>query len=354
MAAGARMVPFAGWEMPVHYGSILDEVRAVRSGAGVFDVSHMGEFRVRGEGALDALQHLLTNDASRLKPGRAQYTLLCNETGGVLDDLIAYRWSDSRDPTDFMLVVNAANRERDYAWMTARAADAGVQWEDISDTMALLAVQGPDAARLLHPLVPDTDLEVFRPFSHMPARLRTATDVLDVHLARTGYTGEDGFEIFCAWDDAPAIWDAVTAAGATPCGLGARDVLRIEASYPLYGHELTEDTNPYAAGLGWVVKPEKGDFIGREAMEAAREAHLPRTLRGILPEDERAIPREGTEIRHPLGAGRITSGTFSPTLGRAVAMAFVPNGAEGNVQMLMRGRELPAAIVDLPFYKRPA
>jgi aminomethyltransferase len=177
---------------------------------------------------------------------------------------------------------------------------------------------------------------------------------VDVHLARTGYTGEDGFEVFCAWDAAPAVWEAVTNRGARPCGLGARDVLRIEASYPLYGHEITDQTNPYTAGLGWVVKPGKGGFIGRDAMVSARDLGLPYQLRGILPEDARAIPREGTQVLHQLGVGHVTSGTFSPTLERAVAMAYVPTGATGEVRLVMRGRELPATIVDLPFYKRPA
>jgi aminomethyltransferase len=343
------MVPFAGWEMPVHYGSILDEVRAVRGGVGVFDVSHMGEFRVAGDDALAALQHLLTNDASRLRPGRAQYTLLCREDGGVLDDLIVYR-----NDHDFLVVANASNRADDFQWMTGHTAALDARWTDESDATALLAVQGPRAAALLAPLVSGVSLAELRPFSHGPAVLQTAGGQIEARLARTGYTGEDGFEIFCAWDDAPAIWNAVTAAGAAPCGLGARDVLRIEAAYPLYGHEINVDTNPYAAGLGWVVKPDKGPFIGRDAIVSARDAGLPRQLRGLLPEDPRAIPREGAEVVHRSGVGRVTSGTFSPTLGRAIAMAYMPAGAAGEAQVLMRGRQLPAAIVDLPFYKKPA
>lgn len=350
---GAKIVPFAGWEMPVHYGSILDEVRAVRSAIGVFDVSHMGEFRVHGGAALEMLQRLLTNDVSRLQPGRAQYTLLCNEAGGVLDDLIVYRADAGGDPNDFLLVVNASNRARDFEWISGHAVEDAIS-EDISDTLALIALQGPMAAATLSTFVTGVELDAMRPFSHAQAQLRTAERVHAVRLARTGYTGEDGFEIFCPWDEAPAVWNALVNSGATPCGLGARDVLRIEAGYPLYGHELTEETNPYAAGLGWVVKPRKGFFIGRDAMEAARGQGLPMKLHGILPDDPRAIPREGAEVLHPLGAGRVTSGTYSPTLERAIAMAYLPAPADGRAELKMRGRELPATVVDLPFYKRPA
>jgi aminomethyltransferase len=335
--------------MPVYYGGILDEVRAVRSGVGVFDVSHMGEFRLRGEGALAALQFLFTNDASRLRPGRAQYTLMCRDDGGVLDDLIVYRNND-----DFLVVANASNRANDFTWVTAHTDDQAARWTDESDATALLAVQGPRAAALLAPLVSGVVLEALRSFSHGAVRIRTAGGDIEARLARTGYTGEDGFEVFCAWEDAAAVWESVVAAGAAPCGLGARDVLRIEASYPLYGHEITENTNPYAAGLGWVVKPEKGPFVGRDAMVSARDAGLPLQLRGLLPEDARAIPREDAEVIHALGVGRVTSGTYSPTLQRAIAMAYLPAGATGEARVLMRGRQLPAAIVDLPFYKRPA
>jgi aminomethyltransferase len=348
VAAGARIVPFAGWEMPVQCGSILDEVRAVRQSAGIFDVSHMGQVRVLGAGSLSAVQRLFTNNAAALTPGRAQYSLMCQPDGGILDDLIVYRWDDGAAEPDYLIVVNASNRETDYAWMVEHSCGEDCTLADLSDDFALLAVQGPQAVGIVQGLAPAADLAGIPAFSHAAA---TLIDGTPVHVARTGYTGEDGFEIFCAWDAAPAVWDSVVAAGAAPCGLGARDVLRIEACYPLYGHEINTSTVPYQAGLGWVVKPKKGDFIGRDAMLAARAAGLPR-LRGLLPDDPRAIPREGAPVRHPDGDGTVTSGTFSPTLNRAIAMGYLPASAEGEATLPMRGREYAARIVDLPFYKR--
>lgn len=348
MADGARMVDFAGWHMPVQYGSILDEVRAVRAGVGVFDVSHMGQVRVTGAGGLSAIQRLLTNDASKLSPARAQYTLMCDDNGGILDDLIVYRWDDGSADPDFLIVVNASNRESDYDWMRSRGAGPDAIFSDLSDEYALIAVQGPQAEATLAPLIDRCDLTRMVPFSHAAARFGT----FDVHVARTGYTGEDGFEIFCSPSDAVAVWQALRGSGAVPCGLGARDVLRIEASYSLYGHEITRETNPYEAGLGWVVKPSKGEFIGRTPILAAKAAGLTRRLRGILPDDLKAIPRQGTVVTTGAGPGIVTSGTMSTTLERAIGMAYVPASADGAVTLAMRGKELPATIVDLPFYKR--
>jgi aminomethyltransferase len=335
--------------MPVQYGAILDEVRSVRSACGVFDVSHMGQVHVSGRGALAAIQNLLTNDASKLTESQAQYSLLCRDDGGILDDLIVYRWDRDGGQPEFLIVVNASNRETDFAWMQDRGASRVAAFTDVSDDYALIAVQGPQAETIVGKLVDNCDLASLRPFSHTPAVFAGG---LNVHLARTGYTGEDGFEVFCAPDAAEAVWSHLVESGAAPCGLGARDVLRIEASYPLYGHEITQETNPYEAGLGWVVKPAKGDFIGRDAMVAAKQAGLQRSLAGILPEDHKAIPRQGTSLETDRGKGVVTSGTMSTTLGRAIGMAYVPKGATGSVSMAMRGKQLPASIVKLPFYRR--
>ncbi|HEY3414140.1 MAG TPA: glycine cleavage system aminomethyltransferase GcvT [Armatimonadota bacterium] len=345
---GARMVDFAGWQMPVQYGSILDEVRAVRSGVGVFDVSHMGQVRVSGAGALGAIQRLLTNDASKLAPGRAQYSLMCDDGGGILDDLIVYRRDGGAGAPDFLIVVNASNRETDFDWMSARGSGPDAVFDDVSDDYALIAVQGPMAEATLAPSLTGCDLAKLPAFSHAAAVFGSAP----VHVARTGYTGEDGFEIFSAPTAAETIWRTLRDSGVVPCGLGARDVLRIEASYSLYGHEINRETNPYEAGLGWVVKPSKGDFIGREPIVAAKAAGLTRRLTGILPDDVRAIPRQGTVVTTAAGAGIVTSGTMSTTLDRAIGIAYLPKDAEGDVTLAMRGRELPARIVDLPFYKR--
>lgn len=339
---------FAGWEMPVQYGSILDEVRAVRTGCGVFDVSHMGQVRVSGPDALAAIQTLLTNDAARLKEGSAQYSLMCRDDGGILDDLIVYRWSGGSALPEFLIVVNASNRASDFEWMCVRGASANAVFEDVSDDYALIAVQGPRAQAILLDLVADCNLAAMPPFSHAACTLNRAS----AHIARTGYTGEDGFEVFCSPDAAESIWTGVVDAGAVPCGLGARDVLRIEASYPLYGHEITIETNPYEAGLGWVVKPSKGDFIGCAAMVAAKQAGLTRSLSGIVPDDHKAIPRQGTVVETPLGPGVVTSGTMSVCLERAIGIAYAPTGAEGEVSLAMRGKKLPANIVKLPFYRR--
>jgi aminomethyltransferase len=347
--AGARMVDFAGWHMPVQYGSILGEVRAVREAVGVFDVSHMGQVRVSGAGALAAVQHLLTNNAATLEPGRAQYSLMCRADGGILDDVIVYRCEDDAEGPAFLIVVNASNREADFAWMSKRGASADAAFEDVSDRYALIAVQGPFAAGTLAGLITGCDLGGMRAFSHGEACFGGAAPI---RVARTGYTGEDGFELFCAPENAPAVWKGIVEAGAAPCGLGARDVLRIEASYPLYGHEITVETNPYEAGLGWVVKPAKGDFVGREAMLASKAAGLDRVLKGVLPDDAKAIPRQGTAASTAQGPGVVTSGTFSPTLGRAIGMAYMPTQTDGRAKLYMRGAELPAGIVNLPFYKR--
>ncbi|MHB8572431.1 MAG: glycine cleavage system aminomethyltransferase GcvT [Candidatus Dormibacteria bacterium] len=343
LALGAPMVSFAGWEMPQQYSSIREEVHAVRTAAGVFDVSHMGEFVVRGRDALDFVQSVTTNDASTLESGRAQYSLMCNQEGGVVDDLLVYRRSDS-----LLLVVNAGRRQADWDWLTA-SKRADCQLVDESDDWALIAFQGPSAITLLAPLC-DTDLVALRRNQFTSASLAGVRCT----VSRTGYTGEDGVEILCPAGEAVRVWDALLAAGpeVRPCGLGARDVVRLESGLRLYGNDLDETVNPWAAGLDWVVKPDKGEFTGSEAMMALRPVERRRTI-GLLPEG-RAIARHGDPVRvDSRVSGAVTSGTFSFTLGRPIAMAMVveaPPPGE-TVEVEVRGNAVRATVCELPFVK---
>jgi aminomethyltransferase len=351
LRAGGRMVAFAGWEMPVQYAGVIEEHRAVRAAAGLFDVSHMGEVRVAGAGAEAFLQRLTPNDVAQLAPGRAHYSALLEARGGYLDDLIVYRLGAE----EFLLVVNAANAAADFAWIARHAAASPqVRVEDVSERYALLALQGPRAQQILAPLT-DADLAGLRYYRFTAGAVAGAPAL----VARTGYTGEDGFELFLAPADAPATWDALLAAGSgvglQPAGLGARDTLRLEAGMALYGHEIDASTTPFEAGLDWVVKLDKGEFIGRAALVAQREAGVPRRLVGFEMR-ERGIARQG----HPVYAGdravgRVTSGTWSPTFEKALGMALVESqhaspGAE--VAIDVRGKRLAAALVSLPFYRR--
>jgi aminomethyltransferase len=341
---GARMVPFAGWEMPVQYSGVIDEVRAVRERVGLFDVSHMGELAVHGPAALAWLNGMTTNDVSRLRPGRAQYSLLCAEDGGILDDILVYQLADE----SYLVVVNASNTEADRAWLESHRV-AGVTIDDLSDDTALIAVQGPGAPALLQPLT-EVDLGPMRHFDCVEGTVSG----IPCLIARTGYTGEDGFELFTRDDPVP-LWRALLGAGeASPCGLGARDVLRLEAGNVLYGHEITDEVNPLVAGLGWVVKLEKGPFIGSEAIAAVRDAGPAFRLAGLATES-RAIPREGYPILHEgRPVGEVTSGTFSPTLGKPIGMGYLPTAlAEPGtaVAVEVRSRPEPAAVVALPFYR---
>ncbi|CAB1128925.1 aminomethyltransferase (glycine cleavage system protein T) [Candidatus Hydrogenisulfobacillus filiaventi] len=354
---GARLTAFAGYEMPVDYGSILEEHRAVRTGVGVFDVSHMGEFLLEGPAAGAYLDWLVTNRPQGLAVGQALYTPMCYPSGGTVDDLLVYRLAPAR----FMLVVNAANREKDWAWLeqTLRTfrevhapADPG-QPEDISDATALLAVQGPQALALLTPLT-DADLAGLGSY-HAVLGARVA-GVPVTAISRTGYTGEDGFEIYVEAGGAEPIWEAVVAAGARPAGLGARDTLRLEARLPLYGHELDEDITPVEAGLTPFVKFEaKPAFIGRSRLWEQRQDPGHRRLVGLAPQG--AIARSGAAVG--LGervVGRVTSGTHSPTLGHPIALALVEAEAAALGTPLwveVRGRRVPAPVVPTPFYRRP-
>jgi aminomethyltransferase len=348
------MVEFAGYWMPVSYTSIMEEHRAVREAVGLFDVSHMGEVWLEGEAGWAFADRLVTNDCSRLAPGQVLYTVMCREDGTTVDDLLVYRVKeDGREGA--LLVVNAANREKDLEHIRSHAPE-GIRVEDRSDEVALLALQGPRSLEVLRrcPLFdPAIDrIESMAYYDHLAFR----TDRVEVRISRTGYTGERGYEIFLPNDQAERFWTALLEAGAElgirPVGLAARDTLRFEAGFCLYGHELTDETTPYEAGLGWLVKLRKGDFIGREALEREKREGSKRRLIG-LELQSRAIARQGFPVRWRDGeVGRITSGSFAPTLGKSLAMAMVRTEAawEDRLEVEIRGRWLEARRVSLPFY----
>jgi aminomethyltransferase len=334
VALGARMVPFAGWEMPVQYEGVIQEHRAVRTDAGVFDVSHMGEIEVEGPQAHALLQGLLSNDLDRIRPGEAQYTLLTNERGGIVDDLIAYRLGECR----YLLVVNAANADADFRWLKEREV-RGSEVTDVSAEHGLLAVQGPRAISRL-------GLPEARPFTFAEATL----DGIEVMVNRTGYTGEDGCELLCMAEDAGALWDVVLARGAVPCGLGARDTLRLEACFALHGNDITPDTDPISAGLGWTCALAK-DFTGVAELRRIKEAGPVRKLVAFVMED-RAIPRQGMVI---VGGGEVTSGTHSPMLDVGIGMGYAPvdQAATGTeLEIDVRGKPRRARVVKKPIYTR--
>jgi aminomethyltransferase len=334
VAARARLVPFAGWEMPVQYEGVIEEHRAVRGDAGVFDVSHMGEIEVEGPRTRELLQSLLSNDLDKIEPGRAQYTLLTNERGGILDDLIAYEL----DPFRFLLVVNASNAASDYAWIKEREI-RGTEVTDRSAEYGLLAVQGPRAIERL-------GLPPAKPFTFALGEL----DGVEVMVNRTGYTGEEGCELLCMADDAPRLWDAVLERGIVPCGLGARDTLRLEACYPLHGNDITPQTDAISAGLGWVCALDK-DFTGATELRRIKAGGPAERLVAFVME-ERAVPRPGMAIA---GGGSVTSGTHSPMLDRGIGMGYVPVAqAEPGTELTIdvRGRERRARVVPKPIYER--
>ena len=334
LAAGARLVPFAGWEMPVQYEGVIPEHRAVRTDAGVFDVSHMGQLHVEGPSARELLQSLLSNDLEKIGDGEAQYTLLTNEQGGIVDDLIAYRLSAHH----FLLIVNAGNRAAAHTWVKEREL-RGSEVRDASDDYALLAVQGPRALERL-------GLPAARPFTHAMGEL----DGIEVMVNRTGYTGEEGAELMCPAEDAEALWDAVCARGVVPCGLGARDTLRLEVCYPLHGNDITPETDPISAGLGWACALGK-EFTGVERIRAVKEAGPERKLVAFVME-EKAIPRNGMAIA---GGGKVTSGTHSPMLDKGIGLGYVPaeSAASGSELTIdVRGKERRATVVPKPIYKR--
>jgi aminomethyltransferase len=350
---GGRLVDFAGWEMPVQYSGILEEHRAVRERVGLFDLSHMGEVWVSGPGAASGLAGALVSDPARLAIGRAQYSMMCAPDGGIIDDLIVYRVAQER----FMVVPNAANREVVADELRARLAGADAAVDDASLRTSLVAVQGPRAAELLAPLT-DVDLGALRYYAIAEGHAAGQPAL----VARTGYTGEDGFELFLDWDAAPPAWDRLFVAGEPlgilPCGLGARDTLRLEAGMPLYGNELDRATNPFEAGLGRVVKLDKpADFVGRLALQEVAEAGPARSLVGLIVRG-RGIARHGYELYvrgRPERAGTVTSGAPSPTLGMPIAMGYLPppDAQVGTmVEVAIRAARVEAEVVPLPFYKR--
>jgi aminomethyltransferase len=342
-ALGARLVPFAGWEMPVQYEGIKAEHQAVRTRAGLFDVSHMGEVTFRGPQAEEAVQKLVTRDVSRLVAGQAGYAAVCYENGGTVDDVLVYRMPDG-----FLVVVNASNREKDLSHFLEHAQNLDVEVTDESDDWALLALQGPEAANILQRFTETTlsDIEYYR-YEVGEVRGHRAL------ISRTGYTGEDGFELYVGPDAAVEIWRDLVEAGATPTGLGARDTLRLEAGMCLYGNELDEGTTPLEAGIGFAVHLEKPvGFVGQEALRQEKEEGLRKKLVGFEVEG-RGIARHGHEVA--LGGetvGEVTSGTLSPTLNRAIGLALVRPDVEDSFEVVIRDKVVAARAVGLPFYKR--
>lgn len=353
VALGARMVEFGGYEMPLQYSGIRDEHLAVRGRAGLFDISHMGEVLLTGPGAEAAVQHLVANDVSRLTSGAALYGVMCTATGGIIDDVIVYR---GLGEPGFLVVVNAATREKDVAWMRTHLPD-DTELTDVSDRLALIAVQGPRAVDIVAPLC-EAEVRDLRPFRSIRTRL-AGIDAYTSVVSRTGYTGEDGVEIYIDADRACDLWDALLDAGQghglLPAGLGARDTLRLEAGLRLYGQDMDESVDPYSAGLGWTVKLAKGDFSGSAALRRIADHGPPRVTVGLSLEG-RSIARHGHGVRDgDRVAGEVTSGGYSFTLGHGIATALVDRDAAGRdrLDVDIRGTMTGASVVPLPFYKRP-
>lgn len=359
---GARMVPFAGYEMPVQYSGIIEEHKAVRSSAGVFDVSHMAQFRVFGFGAFDFLQRMLTNDLAKISQlGSAQYTLLCDQDGGIIDDLIVYHTGD----LEYLIIANAANRQADFDWLRERCPsgitlaeepirdaspdDGIVEFVDESDRTALIALQGPEAMRVVSELAGPDFVAPVR-FSITEAMI----DSVPALVARTGYTGEDGVELLTHVSLAPRIWRAILSfPEVTPCGLGARDTLRLEMGYPLHGTDMDRGVDPISAGLGWTVSLDKGEFMGRDAIARIKESGPASKLVGMLIDE--GIPRHGYAVLHDgLEVGKVASGTFSPTLQKGIGTAYVPAdlaGAGTVLDVAIRKKTASATVVKPPFVK---
>jgi aminomethyltransferase len=344
VAAGARTVDFGGWDMPVNYGSQIEEHHAVRRDAGMFDVSHMCVVDLRGERVRDYLRHLLANDVSKLtEPGKALYSCMLRADGGVIDDLIVYYMNDRW----YRMVVNAGTRDKDLEWLRQVAASFGVAVEPRTD-LAMIAVQGPNAraraASVMEPSVAARALQI-GPFFGL--------DTGDLFIARTGYTGEDGFEIMLPAGQAVALWQGLRIAGVAPCGLGARDTLRLEAGMNLYGNDMDETTSPLESGLGWTIAwdPQDRDFIGRAALTAQKSAGMAHKLVGLLVEDRAVLRSHQKVLVANVGDGEVTSGTFSPTLQRSIGFARVPASTGDRCEVEIRGKLVPARVVRLPFVR---
>ena len=353
VALGARMTEFAGYDMPVQYSGIVDEHMAVRETAGLFDVSHMGEVFVQGPHTFAFVQNLVTNDVSRLHDGRALYTVMCRPDGGIIDDLLVYRLREDA----YMLVINASNIEKDFAWMCAHNP-MGASLHNTSEYIALLALQGPQSPNIAQRIT-DYNLSDIKYYHFLRPAPGSFLGCNKVILSRTGYTGEKGLELYVETENAEKVWDALMEAEPRlkPCGLGARDTLRLEAGFCLYGNELSEDTNPYEAGLGWLTKPDKGEFIGRDALRTLRDTEVRRKLVGFVLEG-RGIPRPGYQIVDDCGQviGNVTSGSQSPVLKKGIGLGYVQSdktyaapGAAIAVQI--RTRTVPARVVKPPFHR---
>lgn len=347
--AGAKIVPFAGWEMPVQYPSgIMEEHRKVREAAGLFDVCHMGELEVRGPQALDLIQYVTTNDASKLAVGQAQYSVICQEDGGAVDDCIVYRF-----PDHYMIVVNASNTDKDREWIERYAPRFDATLTDRSPDTGLIALQGPKAVAVLARLT-DTDLDAIGYYHFAEGTVAGVPAV----LSRTGYTGEDGFELYLPADRTADVWRALLEAGepegVAPIGLGARDSLRLEMGYALYGNDIDDRRTPLEAGLGWVTKLDKGDFVGRDRLQALKQEGVEQKLVGFELK-ERGFPRHGYTVRYEgEPAGEVTSGIVSPSTGQGVGMAYVPAAAAKpgtTIEIMVRDKAIPAEVVRPPFYK---
>ena len=350
-ALGAKMVDFGGWDMPIHYGSQIEEHHQVRRDAGMFDVSHMTVVDLKGARVREFLRHLLANSVDKLKkPGKALYTCMLNEGGGVIDDLIVY----FMDEAFFRLVVNAATREKDLAWITGQAKTFDVSVAERPD-FGMVAVQGPAAREKVVGLLREADRERIGKLGKFVAAEAKLEDGTDMFIARTGYTGEDGFEIVVAEDRTVALWDALLGAGVKPAGLGARDTLRLEAGMNLYGQDMDDTVSPYEAALAWTVALDEGrDFIGRDVLEQQKANGAPRQMVALVM-DEKGVLRHGQKVLTPHGEGEILSGTFSPTLSKAIAFARVPAGdlppGSDGVRVDIRGREVPVRVVRFPFVR---
>lgn len=344
---GAKMVDFGGWDMPIHYGSQIDEHHLVRTAAGMFDVSHMTVVDLKGARTREFLRHLLANSIDKLKvSGKALYSCMLNPQGGVIDDLIVYFLGEDF----FRMVVNASTREKDLAWIRQQAAAFGVDVVE-REELAIVAVQGPQARALVAGLVAEADRAALDKLARFAALEVTSSAGVKLFVARTGYTGEDGYEVLLPQDQVVAFWNALLAAGVKPAGLGARDTLRLEAGMNLYGQDMDETVSPFEAALAWTVSLDEGrDFIGRPVLEAQKAAGNARQMIGLVM-DEKGVLRHGQKVLTANGEGEILSGTFSPTLGKAIAFARVPAGVPGEVRVDIRGKEVPVRVVKFPFVR---
>ncbi len=342
----ARMTGFSGWEMPVQFGGITQEHHAVRSDAGMFDISHMGKFTLVGKEVLPQIQRLVPSDLSRLQPGQAQYTVLMNSQGGMIDDLIFYFQGDDR----WVVIVNAATTQKDRDWMLANLDMSAIEFTDLSDAQALIAVQGKKAVEHLSEIV-DRDLSGIKPFGHLEATILGHA----AFIARTGYTGEDGFEVMLDPAGAIELWRSLLKSGVTPCGLGARDTLRLEAAMALYGQDINDSTTPLEAGLGWLVHLDtKGDFIGRSMLEAQKQNGVKKRLVGLQMQGRNIARHDYPIFSDGAEVGIVTSGTLAPTVGQAIALGYVPTELSKpgqQVEIGIRGKNYSAIVVKRPFYR---